>query len=139
MEHEGKNDSPYRGVVVQCALLIGIPLICYFLFYFALNAYQSSSAAHINKITARMIALIIGILFYLSCVIAGAFKKSFEAVKIRISEFFSNVVLSFGFAVKNYFKDMKEGGVAFLIYMTVFVGELVGLIVTFSQYFAYYS
>ncbi len=139
MEHEGKNESPYRGVVVQCALLIGIPLVCYFLFYLALNAYQSSNAAHINKITARMIALIIGILFYFSCVIAGAFKKAFEAVKMRISEFFSNTVLSFGFAVKNYFKDMKEGGVVFLIYAAIFVAEIVGLIITFSQYFAYYS
>ena len=38
-----------------------------------------------------------------------------------MSEFKDNASLSLGFAIKNYFKDMKEGGIAYLVYMVLII------------------
>ena len=124
MEHDHKQQSPYNGFLVQCFFLVIVPAICFLIIYSVFESFKPNSHHQHNLLASQIFASLIGVLFTTSCAIAGAFKGAFKVVKDRVKEFFENVTLSFSFAVKNYFADMKQNGIVFLVYSLIFAGEI---------------
>ena len=106
--------------LVKVIMLIIVPIVAYLLTRMAVMRFQHKYQ-ELNEATAKFLGFIIGTFFHMACVISGAFKDSFAVVKNRWAEFKDNASLSFGFAVKCYLEDIKDGGIEFLVEMTCIV------------------
>ncbi|MBQ8624037.1 MAG: hypothetical protein IJ424_06685 [Oscillospiraceae bacterium] len=122
---EGKNKSPYHGF---WAILFAIVFMTLFInvIVFTILLNLGGKDTELNLASAKAIGFGLSVVFYVILFISGVFDYSMSIVGQRISEFFSNLQISFGFAVKNYFWDIKHNGVAFLIY---FIFMLTGTLV----------
>ena len=115
---EGRNKSPYHGFwAIIFAMFFVTSLINFVVFTTVLRF--GGRNAELNMATSKLIGCGHSILFYLILFISGIFNHSMHIVFQRICEFFQNLSISFSFALKNYFWDMKHNGVAFLIYFLV--------------------
>ena len=123
MEHDGKNKIWYKGIIPTCFLLIAIPIVAVVLLYFPMKMFLPSRKL-LNLHTAKLLGHGIGFIFHLSCSIAGAFTTAREITKDRLREFKDNLSLSLIFAIKSYFFDMREKGVAYLIYVLIILVNL---------------
>ncbi|MBQ8554354.1 MAG: hypothetical protein IJ438_00640 [Clostridia bacterium] len=113
MQDENKKQPPYKGFAILCIMLVSVPAVLYAVTLAVLQTYQPSSNG-LDEATARAIGLGLGMLFHLSCWVAGAFRDSFAVVKFRVSEFFENIAGGLGFALVCYWDDIKSDGVVFL-------------------------
>ncbi len=118
MEHEGKEKSPYKGIFVSCFFMIFVPVGCFALFAWLLPKVQDFSA-ELNRATAQTIGFGIGVLYDFIGIFSGAFKDGAAAVAERMGNFRENIAVSFGYACKEYLKDMKSGGVVLLILLSI--------------------
>ncbi len=119
MEHNGKEKKPYNGMGVICIILTVLPVAIFILFYNVIMRLQPKQPYELNLASAQALGFGVGLILQACFALSGAFQESKQAVKDRMSEFRDNLSLSLGFAIKNYFKDMKEGGVAYLVYMVL--------------------
>ena len=116
MDFEGKNKSPYKGVLLTSILLLTIPLV----FSFFIDLFMDSKTL-INRYTIFVFGFGFGILFQLSCVIAGIMKDAFAVVKARIYSFFEDVQISVKYAFEAYLDDIKVNGIVFWIYLSIMI------------------
>ena len=116
MDFEGKNKSPYKGVLLTSILLLTIPLV----FSFFIDLFMDSKTL-INRYTIFVFGFGFGILFQLSCIIAGIMKDAFAAVKARIYSFFEDVQISVKYAFEAYLDDIKVNGIVFWIYLSIMI------------------
>lgn len=130
--------SPYRGILFTLIILIGVPVGLYFFLKVILTANVSSAQYEINKYTAQALGFGCGFLFHISCIICGLFKPSFRAVSKRVVNFFSNLTVSFKFAITMYFDDLKEDGAVFWIYFTIIVATVILSVSGFKSFFDLY-
>ncbi len=128
--------SPYRGVIPTAIILCLPSILLIWLFHAVLTKYQPHFSAELNLAAVKFFGCGVGVLFHLSCLIAGAFKESFQVVKERIKEFFSNLSVSTSLAFKWYFDDLKTEGVVFWIYFAI-VATNFGI--TISALFDFFS
>ena len=138
MEHDNKKKSPYKGLFIQIFFYIVVPTLSFILFHWAINEYQTEFTKEHNLLSAVILSLIIGFLFTASTFIAGVAKQPFKVTKNRMAEFVANSKLSVGFAIKNYFYDIKENGIVFLIYFSIFAGEGFFLVKFMAEYYTLY-
>ena len=75
----------------------------------------------INRYTIFVFGFGFGILFQLSCVIAGIMKDAFAVVKARIYSFFEDVQISVKYAFEAYLDDIKVNGIVFWIYLSIMI------------------
>lgn len=133
MEYQGKEKSTYYGVWQSCLLLIIVPIAMYFFFNWVFKSF--GMPAEERKYCALAFGFLIGSLFSLSCALAGLFKGTFTVIKNRISEFFGNLSISFKFACRYYWENIKEYGVVFWIFFII-IGATIGTCVySFIKYF----
>lgn len=123
MEYQGKEQSPYRGIVISSCLLIGFSLVFYGLFLLVFNKWTDHSSQEVNAMSMTF-GFGIGTLFFLGCAIAGLFKGTFKVVINRVAEFFGNLSISIKIAFRYYFINIKEYGVVFWIYFLIFVFDV---------------
>ena len=121
MEHNGKEKKPYNGTAIICVILAGLPVGIFYLFLFVINKWQANYPAELNLASAKALGFGVGLMLQACFALSGAFAESKQAVKDRLVNFKDNASLSLGFAIKNYFKDMIEDGVAYLIYMVIII------------------
>jgi len=115
---KGKEQSPWEGFWVICAVLIVIP----FLFRFIIGgvlALWGGQKVMANQLTARIVGFGLGSMFHLMCIVTDVFKPSFKIVAARIVDFFSNLRISVGFAFRSYGWDLKNHGFAFDVYFII--------------------
>ena len=119
MEYQGKDQNPYKGLLIQVSVLLIIPCLVYILFY---TLFLRWTAHTKEEVIAMSLAFGFGIgtLFFLSCAIAGLFKGTFTVVINRVKEFFSNLKISFKFALRYYKENILEYGILFWVYLLVF-------------------
>jgi hypothetical protein len=124
MEFQGKEQNTYKGIVLNCCLLIGFSLVIFLLMYLAFSKWTDHNK---DEVIAMSMAFGFGIgtLFFMGCAIAGLFKGTFNVVVNRIKEFFSNLSVSFRFALRYYKENILEYGVLFWIYFSIFVFNVV--------------
>ena len=118
MDSSGKRTSPYHGFWAVLLVLILVPAVFVLLLHAVLNRFSTSSAA-LNAATARAMGLGLGFVFHLMCMISGAFRKGWEAVKRRWHDFFDNLIVGIGYAFSAYWDDVLEEGVTFIICMLI--------------------
>ncbi len=116
--------SPCRGMWVKLIVLIMPPLVLVGIFYGAISRWQPWYSFNLNWASAKTLGCGLGVLFHLSCWVAGAFKQDFRAVKNRVKEFFANISVSPGLAFKWYWREVKSYGVAFWIEIFVMAVNL---------------
>ena len=115
MQHDGKNESPYRGLWVILLVLAVVPVVFYLCLLGPLLTWQTRFSREMNEASARVFGFGLGIVFHLSCWVGGSFRHAIDAVKKRVVDFFENVRVSLGFALECYLDDMKNDGVALLL------------------------
>ena len=124
MEYQGKNKSPYYGVWQSSLLLIAVPIVLFFFFkgIFDLEGkLTSEQIIHSSLFFGCGVASI----FQLSCVLAGLFKGTFVVVVERLKELFGNLPISFRFAMKHYWENVKSEGIVFWIYFDILTITLI--------------
>lgn len=134
MEYTGKNKSPYYGLWQTCLLLISVPTILFLIIFYLFEKFQDYPKI-LNCYASMGLGFGIGALFQFTCIIAGLFKGNFIVVVKRISNFFENLSVSFKFAVKYYFEDLKMYGCAFWFYFLIIVVCVILSIIGFYMYF----
>lgn len=119
--HDDVKKPKLLEMLMRIIMLVILPIVCYIVFRIAINYYQPHTKV-INNATAQALGFGVGgTVFHLSCMVAGVFKEGFSAVAKRMADFKINASISFKFAVKCYFEDMKEDGVEFLIEFAVVI------------------
>ncbi len=120
---ENKNKSPYHGIWLAMTLMILVPIVFYLIIRWLVFTYQWKFSAEINEATAKTFGFGLGIVFHMACIIGGVLKEPFQAVTFRIKEFFSDLQFSFKFALRSYWHNIREGGVAFWLLFVVMAGN----------------
>lgn len=138
MEYEGKNKSPYRGLFLSSLMLLAVPTFCIIVLYIALQKTQKGTPEILCLYMAFAFGGMIGTLFNISCAIAGLYKGTLSTVLIRISKLFSNLKISFKYAMKQYFDDLITNGFSFWIYLLVLLINITLMVVGFTLYFINY-
>lgn len=123
MEYQGKDQSPYHGIVLSSCLLIGFSLVFYGLFLLVFTKWTDHPFNESNAMSMAF-GFGTGTLFFLSCAISGLFKGTFKVVINRIGEFFGNLSVSVKIAFRYYIVNIKEYGVVFWIYFLIFVFDV---------------
>ena len=125
MEYEGKEQSPYKGVLGSSIFLIVIPTLLFLLVFGVINKF--SNRPRVENINASlMFGVGCGFIFQLSCILMGLFKGTFKVVINRVKNFFSNLTINFKFAITYYWEDIKSEGIVFWIYFLI-IGSTFGI------------
>ena len=122
--NDGIKRNPYKGILVTCILLIAVPIVMYLLFKKVIFTNQGKFITYLNNASALCAGFGVGFLFQLSCVIGGLFKGSFSVVKNRVFNLFSDMTISFKYAIRMYWDDIVENGVVFWIVFPIIVTTL---------------
>lgn len=115
---KGKEQSPWEGFWVICAVLIAVPFLFKFIISGVLVLWGGEKVMA-SRLTATIVGFGLGSMFHLMCIITDVFKPSFKIVIGRIGEFFSNLRISVGFAFRSYAWDIKHHGFAFDVYFAI--------------------
>lgn len=134
MEYQGKEKSPYYGVVQSSILLAFAPIFSYFLFYLILYKFFPRGDLEMRYACVALGGLIAS-LFQLSCALAGLFKGIFKVVVNRVKELLENLSISFKFAMKYYWENVKSEGIVFWIYFNIILLTIISSIWGFVKYF----
>ena len=133
MDGYEKEKSPYHGVGMLCLVMIGVPVILY-LISRTFFAHQALMYPDLVSLSALVLSSGIGVLLHLSFVIIGVFRESFAVVRARLSEFFDDLKIGVGFALRDYWYNIKTGGLAFLIYFTIMLGTDLGFVFSLLKF-----
>lgn len=113
-----QQPRPYRGFLVTCIALIGIPLLFVLLIRLWINAGTPFPLPK-NQSFAIGVGFGLGTVFHLSCIVAGAFTEPFLLLKRRIVDFFENLAVSPSLAFRCYLQDIRDDGVTFTVYFLI--------------------
>lgn len=138
MEYEGKNKSPYHGLLLSSIMLLLVPIFCTIILYFAFIKTQKNTAESMCFLMALGFGGMIGTLFNISCALAGLYKGTLSVILIRISKLFSNLAISFKYAMKQYFNDLITNGFSFWVYLLVLIINIAMMVVGFVLYIINY-
>ena len=118
MEYDGKTKSPYYGIGLSSIMLVAAPIIMYFFFYFI---FKNDATLNDKEVIYSSLFFGCGVawIFQFTCVLAGLMKGTFKVVVERIKELFENLQISFKFAMKHYWENIKSEGVVFWIYFII--------------------
>ena len=133
MDENEKEKSPYHGAWLLSLILIGVPLILYLVF---VPVFRTQGLVYPELVTlsSRVLAGGVGVLLHLGFIMVGVFRDSFAVVRARLAEFFDNLKIGVGFAFKDYWYNIKVGGIAFLIYFVIMVVTAVGFVTSLLEF-----
>ena len=128
--------SPYHGLWAFILFMLLPSAVMTFIAYCAISKWQSEFGIEFNKASSKIIGYGLGILFHTSCIIVGAFKDDFDAVVTRIKLLFENLSVSPKFALKWYWEDVKELGLALYIDLALMGFNIYIFVDALNDYFA---
>lgn len=136
MEHQGKNQSIYKGLSLSLFFMIIVPVLLYLLIFGAAKGLAGNrmSTKECNLI-ALMFGFGCGFIFHLSLIISGLLTDSFKAVCVRIGHFFQNLRVSGKFAFKYYWFELKDTGCIFWAYLITIVAVILVTVISIVKYF----
>jgi hypothetical protein len=131
-----KENRPYAGVWIYPVILILTPIVFYFVFYYAVSAFNKYGQWRPAD-EARVFSAIVGVLLCLLTIITGGLNKSFNVVKARVGEFFADLYtgLPLKTAAEWYRHNIKVEGAAFWIMFAPMLLNLAYLIISFLTYY----
>jgi hypothetical protein len=133
MDENEREKSPYHGVWMLSLIMIGVPLILYLVF---VPVFRTQGLVYPELVTlsARVLSGAVGVMVHFVFLITGVFRESMAVVRARLDEFFDDLKLDVGFAFKDYWYNIKVGGVAFLIYFVIMAGTAIGFAVSLIEF-----
>ena len=128
--------SPYQGLWAFILFMLLPSVVMTLIAYSAISTWQPQFGKEFNFASAKVIGFGLGILFHFSCIIVGAFKEDFNAVKTRLKEFLDNLSASPKTAFKWYWEDVKTLGLAFYIDLALLGINIYVFVDALNDYFA---
>lgn len=121
MENSGINSkkTPYKGLLIFLPMMVLPSILVTGVLYLAIMKWQPQFGLELNWATAKAIGCGCGVLFHFGCWLMGTFAEDFQAVKIRLKEFFTNIAVSARLAFSCYWEDIKTLGIVFWIDLAV--------------------
>lgn len=111
---------PIVGFVLCEIFLLGFPLFWFWFFKKLFNVYESHD--DLSFYTAMFLGFLIGLLFQLICILKGMLNESRFISKTRKRKLKENLKISFRFAMKCYFMDVRLNGIGYIIYsLTIYI------------------
>lgn len=118
MHNEYKRQSPYRGFWITLLLLIVPPLVCFGIVDSVLDSF-SKWPDDLDAATAKALGCWLGFLVHMICLLSGLLTPGWEALKYRVADFFENLIVGVGYAIKSYWENIVADGVTFLICFSI--------------------
>ena len=69
--------------------------------------------------TAKALGCWLGFLVHMICLLSGLLTPGWEALKYRVADFFENLIVGVGYAIKSYWENIVADGVTFLICFSI--------------------
>ncbi len=130
--------SPYHGLWIFIPVMVLPSVILTALFYLVISLRQTHLSPELNFASARLFGCGCGIIFHISCWMVGVFTEDFQAVKRRLGEFFSNILVSVSLAFRWYWEDVKTLGLAFWIDFALVTANLLVFLDALRDFFELY-
>lgn len=134
MKYDGRRKPIYYGVAGSLFLFTLFPTFVTLIFWSAFSRWSRLSDEKVLFVSLAF-GCLVAFLFELCCVLDGLLQGSLKVVFARMIEFFSNLSISFKFAVKSYFNNIKEEGMVFWIYFDTILLTSGISIFSFLKYF----
>lgn len=136
MEYYGKEKRIYHGMLFTFLSLITVPVMFYFLFYFAISTHASWPHENIIYMSIAFTG-VVSVLYYMICIGNGFVSEYFVAFIRRVIELFKNIRIFKWKAVKWYFEDFAlNGGIILWLFAILFALSIFTTIFGFTNYFA---
>jgi hypothetical protein len=119
-----KEKHSLISFLLSALLLVGFPLFWFGFFKKIFMVYETHGSDGLDYYTAMFLGFGIGFLFQMICVLKGILKESHFVYVMRKRMLKANLKISFKFALKIYFTDIKENGIGYAIYMVIILGTL---------------
>lgn len=110
--------SSLASTLLSFLFLLIVPAVLSFIIYFLYSVHGKYSD-EINYYYGQGFGYCLGALFHLSCYMMGVLTRPFLVVVGRIKEFFQNLVVSWKFAFRCYFDNLKTNGITFWMYLLI--------------------
>ena len=118
MHNEYKRQSPYRGFWIPLLLFIVPPLVCFGIVDSVLDTF-SKCPDDLDAATAKALGCWLGFLVHMICLLSGLLTPGWEALKYRVVDFFENLIVGVGYAIKSYWENIVQDGMTFLICFSI--------------------
>lgn len=128
-----EKKSPYHGLGIVCAILIGVPFIFFWVFYGCFTLWGNKDGV-LNVYGSIAFASMVGTLFHISLIITGLWKEPLQKIGTRISSFLEYYPIVKRKAFSVYLDDIKEDGIVFWIYLFIFLAILFCAVFFFLTY-----
>ena len=139
MEHYGKEHNMYHGIIIPFVfMIIIIPVILYFLFYFAVGSFKQYD--HDSLVWLSLFfAFLLTSLFDLSCILSGFINGMFTAFIQRVRTLCRDYKIFKGNAVKWYFRDfLEKGGPILWPFLLITTATIVFTVISFVTFLRVY-
>lgn len=134
MEHYGKEKKVYSGIWIPFILIIAVPTVNYFLFFWAISQFSKLDNTLVMY-TSIAFAGLTGVLFFIGCLISGFVHDLFEAMIYRIKdtiEFFGWFSID---GIKYYFREfIHDGGPILWMFFILMLGIIAVTIFGFVKF-----
>lgn len=109
------KQTPYQGLGIFLLIMLLPSVAITALMFAVISKWQPQYGWEVNWASAKVIGCGVGVLFHCICWMMGAFTEDFRAVKMRLKEFFANIIVSAELAFSCWWDDVKSLGMAFWI------------------------
>ena len=117
-----------------CAIFLALsPILTYIVFFIFMKLYDKYTLINMN-LSIAMFGFGIGFLFQMILCMSGLLKSSFIVVIKRVYCFFDDLIISFGYSLKNYLRNIKEKGIFLWIYLDIIIVTLVIFVISVIKY-----
>lgn len=131
MNDNNNKISFFNDLATSILLFIGT-ILC-ILFFAALFSDKSTVGEAISLYYGYAFGCGLAALFTLSFIISGGLRNSFWVLIRRWVIFFQNLNISIGYAIREFFRNIFEEGVAFWCYIAVIIFQVYHCYIGFAK------
>lgn len=130
---EGKKKNVFLSDLLSSLMFIVSPFLLTYALYSIMIRFPTQSE-NIAKITSYIFGFGVSFVFQISCCIVGLFKGKFVVVIKRFIEFKENLIISFKYAFKEYWRNIFTNGITFWVYLAIMTFTLLVCIFKINEY-----
>ena len=119
---------PIVGFILTVLLLAGCPIFWIIFFKLLFNVYETNASNMLDYYTAVFLGSFIGFLMQLISILKATIKDSRQIAIARRKKFLENCKVSFSFAIKCHFYDIKEYGIGYFIYSLIIFSTFITIL-----------
>lgn len=124
--------------LISCFFIIVFPFLLGLIIYLVIQSCRDYEFA-VDMHYSVAFGGLFGFLFHILCIIFGLIKNEINVVRERWSEFYDNLIVGFGFSVKQLFYDIKSNGLYLWLYLSIMLCNALFSVNSFLFLLTYYS